>query len=113
MAPGTYFVNVRLYTSAWAVICEKGANATVTNGPPPVDTCTTTFQKTFGTPQGNEEGHNITKTSDGGFIVIGQAAANGTTNHDALIMKFSNSGSLLWSKTLGGMHGPYLPGRLG
>jgi hypothetical protein len=106
MPVGTYFVNVRLYNSNWGIICEKGANATVTNTPPPppppTDVCGATFQKTFGTAQGNEAGHNMIKSSDGGYIAIGQAAVNGTTNHDALIMKFDNNGSLLWSKTLGG-----------
>src|SRR5215211_49787 len=29
LAAGQYFVNVRYYSSSWAFICEKGANATV------------------------------------------------------------------------------------
>jgi hypothetical protein len=35
---GQYFVNVRFYTINWAVICEKGSNATVISNQPPVPT---------------------------------------------------------------------------
>jgi hypothetical protein len=103
LTPGQYFVNVRLYTSAWASICEKGANATVTNSPPPpAEACGPTFQRIVGTTAGNEQSHAMTKSADGGYLVTGLASASGTTNHDGLIMKHDNSGNLLWSKTLGG-----------
>lgn len=103
LAAGQYFVNVRFYTANWSPICEKGVNATVTSGPPaPVDSCTGTFQKTFGTAQGDDEAFNITKSSDGGLIAVGHSAANGTTNHDGLVMKFDSKGTLLWSRTVGG-----------
>jgi len=109
LAPGQYFVNVRLYNSNWSSICEKGANATVTSGPPaPTDTCGGTFLKTVGTLAGDDEGFNVVKSADGGYIAVGHSAASGTTNHDALIMKFDNKGNLLWSKTLGGAQEDYL-----
>jgi hypothetical protein len=109
LTAGEYFVNVRLYTSAWASICEKGGNATVTSGPPPpTDTCGATFQKTFGLPGGNDQGFNIINTSDGNLMVVGNSSASGTTNHDGLVMKFNNIGTLLWSKTLGGAQEDHL-----
>lgn len=107
---GQYFVNVRLYTAAWATICEKGGNATVSSGTPPApptEICGGTFQKTFGTTQGNENGFNIGQASDGNFIIVGQAAVNGTTNHDAVVMKVDNRGNTLWSKTVGGAQDDY------
>ena len=95
-------------TARWAITCEKGVNVTVTNSPPPGGECGPTFQKTFGTLQGNEEAFKIAKTTDGGFIAVGESAANGTTNYDALLMKFDSKGSLLWSKTLGGTQADFL-----
>lgn len=109
LAAGQYFVNVRFYNSSWAPICEKGVYASVTDGPPPAtDTCGATFQKTFGLPQGNDEGFDMVRSADGGYIAVGQSAVNGNTNHDGLVMKFDNKGSLLWSKTLGGAQHDFL-----
>lgn len=103
MTPGQYYVTVRLYNGSWGVICEKSGNVTVTNNPPPpADVCGSTFQKTFGIAAGYDEAANIAKASDGSYIVVGFASANGTTNHDALVSKYDNNGNLLWSKTLGG-----------
>ncbi|MGB8193224.1 MAG: Calx-beta domain-containing protein [Chitinophagaceae bacterium] len=107
LGAGQYFVNVRFYTANWGSICEKGANATATSGQPPSD-CGPTFQKTFGGLQGDDEAYGIVKTVDGGYIAVGHSAASGTANDDALIMKFDNKGSLLWSKTLGGTQEDYL-----
>lgn len=109
LTPGTYFVNVRFYNSNWGLICEKGGNATVTSGSPaPVDSCGSTFQKTFGLAPGSDEAHGITRSADGGFITVGQSSATGTTNYDGLVMKFDRKGTLLWSKTLGGAQQDYL-----
>ena len=114
LAAGQYFVNVRLYTSAWANICEKGGNATVTNSPPPpVETCGATFQKTFGLLEGNDEAFNLINTTDGNVIAVGQASAAGTSNHDGLVMKFNSKGNLLWSKTLGGAQQDYFAQAVG
>ncbi|HYF29476.1 MAG TPA: Calx-beta domain-containing protein, partial [Chitinophagaceae bacterium] len=108
LAPGQYFVNVRLYNSNWSTICEKGANATVTDDPPPTGECGPTFQKNFGTSQGNEEAFEIIKSADGAYITVGQASVDGTTNHNASVMKFDSKGDLLWSKTLGNGQEEYL-----
>src|SRR5688572_14320555 len=109
LGAGQYHVNVRFYTANWATICEKTADATVTSGTPPqIDSCSSTFQKTYGTLAGNDETFNIIKSSDGGFFIAGHSAASGTTNHDGLLMKFSSTGTLLWSKTIGGAPGDLL-----
>ena len=101
--PGNYFVNVRFYNTSWGIICEKGFNVTVNmTEPPPPDTCTLTFQKTFGTAIGDEYPFDMVKTTDGGYVVAGMATSSGNTNHDALLMKFDSRGNLLWSKTYGG-----------
>jgi len=108
LAAGQYSVNVRFYSSAWALICEKGGNATVSSGAPaPTESCGT-FQKTLGTAGGDEESYNIVKASDGNFIMVGEAAANGTTNHDGVIVKVNNAGNVLWSKTVGGAQEDFL-----
>ncbi len=101
LAAGQYFVNTRLYNSNWTIICEKGQNVTVTVQPPP-DNCAATFQKTFGLPGGDEWGQDIENTPDG-YIIAGKAAVTGTSSYDGLLMKFSKSGNLLWSKTYGGV----------
>ncbi|HEY0678118.1 MAG TPA: Calx-beta domain-containing protein [Chitinophagaceae bacterium] len=103
LAPGQYFVNVRLYNANWSSICEKSATVTVTpTSSQPADICGATFQKTFGGLQGNDQAFNIVKSTDGGYIAVGQSAASGNTNNDGLVMKFDSKGALLWSKTLGG-----------
>ena len=109
LSAGQYFVTVRFYTANWASICEKTSSATVTSGPPPsADTCGATFLKTFGGLAGNDEAFNIVKSSDGGYITVGQSAVSGNTNNDGLVMKFDSKGSLLWSKTLGGAQEDFL-----
>ena len=101
--PGNYFVNVRFYSANWAIICEKGFNVVVeATEPPPPDTCTLTFQKTFGNVGSDEYLIDMAKTIDGGYVATGMATVTGNTNHDALIMKFDSRGNLLWSKTYGG-----------
>jgi hypothetical protein len=109
LTTGQYFVNVRFYNSNWSLICEKGGNATVTSGSPaPVDSCGSTFQKTFGLAPGSDEAYSIAKSVDGGFIAVGQSSVTGTTNYDGLVMKFDSKGTLLWSKTLGGAQQDFL-----
>src|SRR2546421_1438925 len=100
-----YFVKVNFYTSSWTHICEKSEYAPVTGGappPPPTDSCRITFQKTFGSTGGDETGNDIAKAADGGYVVAGQSSVTGTSNYDALLMKFDTKGNLLWSKTYGG-----------
>ncbi len=109
--PGNYFVNVRFYNNSWGIICEKGFNVTVNQTQPPTpDSCTLTFQKTFGSPTADEFPIDFAKTIDGGYAAVGLAATSGNTNHDALLMKFDSRGNLLWSKTYGGSQEDYFFG---
>ena len=71
------------------------------------DTGTLLWQKTFG-GTGYDEAHSIKQTADGGYIFAGYTTSlDGDTsgNHggyDAWIVKLSDTGTLLWQKTLGG-----------
>jgi hypothetical protein len=64
-------------------------------------------QKSFGGSQ-NEFAFDIHQTSDGGFIVAGQAASNDgnvSGNHgdeDFWVIKLNKNGSIKWEKALGG-----------
>src|SRR6478672_5789067 len=108
IANGNYFVNVRFYNNSWGSICEKGGNVIVSSNPPPNDTCKHTFQKAFGDAGADEHVIAMDKTTDGGYIVAGEASASGTTNYDGLLMKFDMNGNVLWSKTIGGSQQDYL-----
>lgn len=49
-----------------------------------------------------EEAYSITETSDGGIAVAGYTSSFGVDEYDIYIVKLSNSGTMLWSKTIGG-----------
>jgi hypothetical protein len=65
-------------------------------------------EKSFGGSE-NEFAFNIHQTSDGGYIIAGQAASNNgnvTGNHgdeDMWIVKLNKNGSIKWQKALGGI----------
>ena len=74
----------------------------------------TLWTKTLG-GNGIENGYAIRATSDGGFIIVGESAANATTGSigttprpvassttDAWILKYSSAGLLEWQKLYGG-----------
>jgi len=61
----------------------------------------TTFQKTFGGP-GNERGHSVQNTPDGGFIVAGETTSYGAGGKDWFVMKLDANGVEQWTKTYGG-----------
>ena len=60
----------------------------------------TTFQKTFGGP-GNERGHSVQNTPDGGFIVAGETTSYGAGGKDWFVMKLDANGVEQWTKTYG------------
>lgn len=64
------------------------------------------FQKSYG---GNniENSYSIQKTTDGGFVISGDAGSFGAGGADAYLIKIDSSGSLLWSKTFGGSANDY------
>lgn len=71
-----------------------------------------TWQKTFG-GNGADAAYDIIQTTDGGYIFAGFAGGSGgiVTNfmgfRDGWIVKITNSGTLVWQKTLGGTQEDY------
>jgi prepilin-type N-terminal cleavage/methylation domain-containing protein len=49
-----------------------------------------------------DSGHSVSQTSDGGYIVAGEAGSFGAGNYDFFLLKFDSSGNLSWSKVAGG-----------
>ena len=70
------------------------------------------WQKVYGGTN-DETAFKILKTSDGGFITSGWTASNNgdvSGNHgayDVWIVKFDESGNIIWQKTLGGSNSDY------
>ncbi len=50
-----------------------------------------------------QEARRIIRTPDNNFLVVGYAAANGTSlDREALVFKMNGSGTILWAKKIGG-----------
>ncbi len=47
-------------------------------------------------------GYDVLETSDGGFLVAGRSDALGAGGNDIYLVKFSSSGTPLWSRAVGG-----------
>lgn len=56
---------------------------------------------TFGGP-GDDGAYSVVKSADGGYAVGGYTNSYGSGGYDALLIKISASGSVLWHKTYGG-----------
>ncbi|MCD6417268.1 T9SS type A sorting domain-containing protein [bacterium] len=66
------------------------------------------WAKTFGgayTGMGPYENASVVQTSDGGYAVTGYTAAFGAGSWDLFLAKFGSSGSLEWSRAIGGTSG--------
>ena len=61
----------------------------------------TTFQKTYG-GSGNDFGHSVQQTTDGGYILFGQTSSLGNGEQDMYLVKTDNQGNQLWYRTYGG-----------
>jgi hypothetical protein len=61
----------------------------------------TQFQRAIGGTSGDGAG-SIIQTTDGGYVVAGSTASFGAGLDDAYIVKLDASGTLQWSKTIGG-----------
>jgi hypothetical protein len=59
------------------------------------------WNKTFG-GSGDDYGHSVRETSDGGYIVAGSTDSYGSGSGDVWLIKTNSSGNLTWNKTFGG-----------
>ena len=60
------------------------------------------WNKTYGGPQGDGCG-SIISTSDNCYILVGITRSFGAGKNDVYMLKVANDGTLLWSKTFGGV----------
>lgn len=60
------------------------------------------WQKFFGGP-GNELGEDILQTSDGNYMINGVTNSSGSGLRDVYVIKVNSTGTMLWSKTFGGI----------
>ncbi len=49
-----------------------------------------------------EYGHDICRTFDGGFVIVGSTTSSGAGKEDVYLLKIDEFGSKLWSRTYGG-----------
>jgi hypothetical protein len=61
----------------------------------------TTFKKRYGT-SGNDRAWNVEVLPDNSFIVAGSSTGGGMGGEDAMLVKFSATGTVEWSKSYGG-----------
>jgi len=59
------------------------------------------WQKTYG-GYSSERAHSIQQTSDGGYIVAGEAHSFGAGSGDVWVLKLASDGTIEWQKTYGG-----------
>jgi hypothetical protein len=59
------------------------------------------WRKTFG-GEGNDYGLSVQQTSDGGYIIAGEADLSGVSRPDAYLIKTNADGLEEWSRTFGG-----------
>jgi len=59
------------------------------------------WTKTIGGP-GDEIGHSLIQTSDGGYAIAGATKSFGAGGEDVYVVKLDANGNLQWTKTIGG-----------
>ncbi|HET7630450.1 MAG TPA: hypothetical protein VFK03_03685, partial [Candidatus Saccharimonadales bacterium] len=64
------------------------------------------WSKTWGGAY-DDTGYSLVQTSDNGYVITGYTSSYGTGSYDMFLVKYSSSGSLLWSKTWGGINPDY------
>jgi gliding motility-associated-like protein len=76
---------------------------------PQLDTCFSSFQKTYG-GTGDEIAYCVKKVpgNNNGYIVSGSTTSYGTGARDAYLLRLSATGEVLWGKAYGGSSDDYL-----
>ena len=59
------------------------------------------WTRTIGGP-GDEIGHSLIQTSDGGYAIAGSTTSFGAGKDDVYVVKLDANGNLQWTKTIGG-----------
>nr|MBP9082287.1 hypothetical protein [Bacteroidia bacterium] len=59
------------------------------------------WSRYFGT-SAQDEARSIVQTADGGYIITGITIPSGSLSYDVLVIRTDQSGTLLWSKSIGG-----------
>jgi len=60
------------------------------------------WEKALQTPDIIDEGHSVVETQEGDFIIVGNATTLGNGNTDAVMLKVSKKGDIIWQKVFGG-----------
>ncbi|MQY71655.1 hypothetical protein GH141_06980, partial [bacterium] len=61
----------------------------------------TLWTRTYG-GTGEDVGHFVQETSDGGYIIAGYTTSFGAGSYDVYLVKTNEDGDTLWTKTYGG-----------
>lgn len=60
------------------------------------------WNKVWGSAEGNEEGRGITEAADGSLVVVGTIDGLGSNFQDAFVVKLESDGDLSWNRIFGG-----------
>jgi len=63
----------------------------------------TSWQRTYGR-DGDDRGHSVQQTTDGGFIVAGSTESLSTGDNDVYLIRTDAHGDTLWTRSYGGTH---------
>jgi hypothetical protein len=52
--------------------------------------------------EGNDNGHSVVQTADGGFVVVGSTESIGAGHEDVYVVRATPEGDTIWTRTYGG-----------